>query len=89
MTGQEDFIIELTDVVDDGVPDYGMPESSGVSQEMLTVTGDQVMAAVEKVVREQFSQKIDAMMETVMEKVLLKEISEMKERLLSELEQAR
>ena len=104
--GQDDQIIELTDIVDDVDPvsDDEMPDddiielididtaphdSDGhkIKPDEPAVTQQQVEAALERIIEKKFSEKIDVILFDVMERVISREIREIRENLQKDLDQ--
>ena len=105
-TGQDEQIIELTDIVDnmeavseDAVPDDDIieltdidavsdaPGVEAVSPDTVTISQQQMEAALERVIEKKFSEKIDVILFDVMERVISKEIKEIRENLQKDLDQ--
>ncbi len=105
-TGQNDQIIELTDIVDtvdavsenemadddiieltdiDAAPDD--PEVHKVLPDEAVVSQQQVEAALERIIEKKFSEKIDVILFDVMERVISREIREIRENLQKDLDQ--
>ena len=85
----DDDIIELTDIdeasdepgVADGLDvEEALPDNAAVSQQ-------QMEAALERVIEKKFSEKIDVILFEVMERVISKEIKEIRENLQKDLDQ--
>ncbi|MFO7911098.1 MAG: hypothetical protein R6V15_02955 [Desulfotignum sp.] len=105
-TGQDEQIIELTDIVDDmdavsedAVPDDDIIELTDIDpvtegpgvEEVLpdnaAISQQQIEAALERVIEKKFSEKIDIILFDVMERVISKEIKEIRENLQKDLDQ--
>ena len=105
-TGQDEQIIELTDIVDnmeavseDAVPDDDIieltdidavsdePGVEAVSPDTVTISQQQMETALERVIEKKFSEKIDVILFDVMERVISKEIKEIRENLQKDLDQ--
>ncbi len=105
-TGQDEQIIELTDMVDnmdagseDAVPDDDIIELTDIDavtdepgvEEVLpdnaAISQQQMEAALERVIEKKFSEKIDIILFDVMERVISKEIKEIRENLQKDLDQ--
>lgn len=105
ITGQDDQIIELTDIVDDvaagsddemadddiielididAAPDD--PEVHKVPPDEAAVSQQQVEAALERIIEKKFSEKIDVILFDVMERVISREIREIRENLQKDLD---
>ena len=92
----EDEIIELTEVVEteadlleegkDEILDFPHAEPETLPP-VTAVSEEEVMAALEAVIEKKFSQKIEAMLTDVMEKVISKEVAEIRENLQKDLDQ--
>ncbi len=105
-TGQDDQIIELTDIVDDVdalsedemadddiielIDIDAAPEDSemhNVLPDEAAVSQQQVEAALERIIEKKFSEKIDVILFDVMERVISREIREIRENLQKDLDQ--
>ncbi|MEE4364592.1 MAG: hypothetical protein V2J08_11700 [Desulfotignum sp.] len=96
-TGQDDQIIELTDIVDDVDDDIielididpapDGPEVHTVHPDEAAVSQQQVEAALERIIEKKFSEKIDIILFDVMERVISREIREIRENLQKDLDQ--
>ncbi len=105
-TGQDEQIIELTDIVDDvdavsedemsdndiiELTDIDAPSDALVVEDVLpdglAVSRQQLEAALERIIEKKFSQKIEAILFDVMERVISKEITEIRENLQKDLDQ--
>ena len=105
-TGQDDQIIELTDIVDDvdavsedemadddiieltdidAAPDD--PEEGTVLPDEGSVSQEQIEVALERIIEKKFSEKIDVILFDVMERVISREIREIRENLQKDLNQ--
>ncbi|OGR34453.1 MAG: hypothetical protein A3J80_02820 [Desulfobacula sp. RIFOXYB2_FULL_45_6] len=78
-TGASDDIIDLTDIVE--------KEEKEISSPSFHPTAEQVEAALEKVIEKQFADKIQTILFQVMERVIEKEIAEIRESLQKDLDQ--
>ncbi|MCA1787228.1 MAG: hypothetical protein LC657_14745 [Desulfobacteraceae bacterium] len=79
----DDGILELTDIdaaSDALVGEDVLPDGAAVSQQQLE-------AALERIIEKKFSQKIEAILFDVMERVISKEITEIRENLQKDLDQ--
>lgn len=79
----DDDIIELIDI--DVAPDA--PEGHNVQPDEPAVTQQQVEAALERIIEKKFSEKIDVILFDVMERVISREIREIRENLQKDLDQ--
>jgi len=98
-TEQDDGIIELTQVVDEDSydePDQDIIELTDVNTQIeetkesdleSTITREQVDAALERVIEKKFAVKIEKILFEVMEKVLEKEIADIRKRLQKDLDE--
>ncbi len=105
-TGQDEQIIELTDIVDDvdavsedemsdndiiELTDIDAASDALVVEDVLpdgyAVSQEQLEAALERIIEKKFSQKIEAILFDVMERVISREITEIRENLQKDLDQ--
>lgn len=98
---QDDEIIELTQVVEENLsdgPDQEVIELSNISSQEggsgmdesvmePAFTREQMDAALERVIEKKFAGKIEKILFEVMEKVIEKEIADIRERLQKDLDQ--
>ncbi|OGR21112.1 MAG: hypothetical protein A3J85_01940 [Desulfobacula sp. RIFOXYA12_FULL_46_16] len=78
----EDEIIELTDIVKDEGADLNLELPSSFAP-----TSEQLEAALEKVIEKQFADKIQTILFQVVERVIEREITEIRESLQKDLDQ--
>ncbi|NOX33232.1 MAG: hypothetical protein GXP56_05775 [Deltaproteobacteria bacterium] len=91
----DEEIIELTDIVEDESHDLDLDivkeehfeEELVESVQDLSVSPEVLEAALERVIEKKFADKIEAILFEVMEKVIGKEIGEIKESLQKDLDQ--
>jgi len=84
-------IVEADDLMDDQMDDLADDSSVEHDQEMvspqnLTLSPEQLEAALERVIEKKFADKIETILFEVMEKVIEKEIAKIKESLQKELD---
>ncbi|MFN2435995.1 MAG: hypothetical protein ABR513_02810 [Desulfotignum sp.] len=78
-TKQDDPIIELTDVVEDG-------EEQTFFSEDVSVSEAQMASALERVIEKKFAEKIEPLLFETMERVILQEIQKIKTTLLKDMD---
>ncbi|MDZ7665018.1 MAG: hypothetical protein U5K27_06775 [Desulfotignum sp.] len=78
-TKQDDPIIELTDVVEDG-------EEQAFFSEDVSVSEAQMASALERVIEKKFAEKIEPLLFETMERVILQEIQKIKTTLLKDMD---
>ena len=82
----EDEILELTEVVSDA-DDAGEASPETADLNALNISEEQVMTALERYFEKRFSSTIERTFLDVMEKVISKEIAEIRENLQKDLDQ--
>ncbi len=82
-------VIELTDIVTPGrgVSDTASVSETGMDSGVRNIDQSQIEAALERVIEKKFSDKIETILFEVMEKVIEKEIAEIRESLQRDLDQ--
>jgi hypothetical protein len=94
----DETIIELTDIVEEDAPGLSIEITTEDQIEVeekievaaipdLSVTQEQVEAALERVIEKKFADKIEAILFEKMEKVIEREIADIKNRLQKDLDQ--